>query len=138
MDDYETLSGCIQSEVLMTWAMCLSCGDIKGSALVPCSNCNAPATGNLALDIAFSDHRIPRETLRELGGIVRAIHRICEVDSLCFWSFLRYVSIHYPTILEIELKDDVKQDVANVLAHLEHPRMSLTHHPTEFSPAHSE
>ena len=110
----------------MTWAMCLNCGEIKGGALVPCSKCEAPATGNLALDIAFSDHRIPREKLLELGSIVSEIHRICKDESLCFWTFLQYVTLHHPSILEIDLKDEAKDAVESVLARLNVPSLSIT------------
>lgn len=74
----------------MTWAMCLKCGEIKGGALIPCSKCESPATGNLALDLAFSDHRMAREQLLELGLIVGEIHRVCEDESLCLWTLLQY------------------------------------------------
>jgi len=105
----------------MTWAMCLNCGDIKCGALIPCSTCDAPATGNIALDIAFSDHRIPRDKLLELGAVVGEIHRICEDRSLCLWTFLQYVSLHHPAILAIDLKDEAKDAVTNVLARLNIP-----------------
>src|SRR4051812_46741396 len=105
---YETFPECRLSEVLMTWAMCLNCGDIKCGALIPCSHCEAPATGNLALDLAFSDHRIPREKLLELGAVVGEIHRVCQDQSLCLWTFLQYVSLHHPKILAIDLKDETK------------------------------
>ena len=105
----------------MTWAMCLNCGDIKCGALIPCSTCDAPATGNIALDIAFSDHRIPREKLLELGAVVGEIHRVCEDRSLCLWTFLQYVSLHHPTILAIDLKDEAKDAVTNILARLNIP-----------------
>jgi hypothetical protein len=105
----------------MTWAMCLKCGDIKIGALVPCSKCEAPATGNIGLDILFSDHRIPREKLLELGSVVSEIHRICEDESLCLWTFLQYVTLHHPTILEIDLKEEAKDAVAGVLSRLNIP-----------------
>lgn len=123
---------CRQSEVLMTWAMCLNCGDIKGGALVPCSKCDAPATGNLALDIAFSDHRIPRDKLLELGSVVSEIHRICEDRSLCLWTFLQYVTLHHPSILEIDLKAEAKDAVEQVLSRLNVSPLSITS--SELSP----
>jgi hypothetical protein len=119
----------------MTWAMCLSCGEIKGGALIPCSKCEAPATGNLALDLAFSDHRTPREKLLELGLVVSEIHRICEDQALCLWTFLQYVTLHHPTILEIDLKDDAKDAVEKVLSRLNIPPLSVS--TGEFSPTSS-
>ncbi len=110
----------------MTWAMCLNCGDIKCGAMIPCSKCDAPATGNLALDIAFSDHRIPREKLVELGSIVSEIHRICADQSLCLWTFLQYVTLHHPSILEIDLKEEAKDAVQGVLARLNNPPLSIS------------
>lgn len=114
------------SEVRMTWAMCLNCGGIKCGALVPCDACSSPATGNLTLDIAFTDHRIPREKLLELGAVVSEIHRVCDDKSLCLWTFLQYVSLHHPAILEINLKDDAKQAAAGVLAQLQLTGVSST------------
>ncbi len=99
--------------------MCLNCGGIKCGALVPCDACASPATGNLTLDIAFTDHRIPREKLLELGAVVSEIHRVCEDRSLCLWTFLQYVSLHHPSILEVHLKEDAKQAAAGVLAQLQ-------------------
>ena len=110
----------------MTWAMCLNCGDIKGGALIPCSKCEAPATGNVALDIAFSDHRIPREKLLELGSIVSEIHRVCEDDSLCLWTFLQYVTLHHPSILEIDLKAEARDAVESVLSRMSIPPLTIT------------
>jgi hypothetical protein len=110
----------------MTWAMCLNCGDIKGGALIPCSKCEAPATGNLALDIAFSDHRIPREKLLELGSVVSEIHRICKDESLCLWTFLQYVTLHHPSILEINLEAEAKVAVAGVLSQLNTPPLTVS------------
>lgn len=109
----------------MTWAMCLNCGDIKGGALLPCSKCEAPATGNLALDIAFSDHRIPREKLLELGSVVSEIHRVCEDRSLCLCTFLQYVTLHHPSILEIDLKAEAKDAVERVLSQLRVSSLSI-------------
>ncbi len=109
----------------MTWAMCLNCGEIKGGALIPCSKCDAPATGNLALDIAFSDHRLSREKLLELGSVVSEIHRVCEDDSLCLWTFLQYITLHHPTILEIDLKAEAKDAVNRVLSRLNIPPLSI-------------
>ena len=119
----------------MTWAMCLSCGDIKCGALIPCSKCEAPATGNIALDIAFSDHRIPREKLLELGSVVSEIHRICDDESLCLWTFLQYVTLHHPAILEIDLKDQAKDAVENILARLKTPTLSVTSGELSSTPA---
>jgi hypothetical protein len=116
----------------MTWAMCLKCGDIKGGVFVPCSKCETPATGNLALDIAFSDHRIPREKLLELGSIVSEIHRICHDESICLWTFLQYVTLHHPSILEVDLKAEDKDAVERVLSRLNIPQLSVS--ASELSP----
>ena len=42
----------------MTQALCLHCGEIKFGALCPCPQCQADSTGNVDLDIAFSDFLI--------------------------------------------------------------------------------
>ena len=59
----------------MTWALCLTCGDVKFGAICPCPNCGVSSTGNMQLDIAFSDHHLSRRTLDELGAVVAEIGR---------------------------------------------------------------
>jgi hypothetical protein len=92
----------------------------------------------MALDIAFSDHRIPRERLLELGSVVTEIHRICEDESLCLWTFLQYVTLHHPSILEIDLKDEARDAVERVLSRLNIPPLSVTSSELSHTPSNSQ
>lgn len=77
----------------MTMALCLYCGDTKFGALIPCPNCKADSTGNMNLDIAFSEHPMSVATIEAFGEVVRAIRRVCEDDEMRFWAFASYRSI---------------------------------------------
>ena len=41
----------------MTQALCLSCGNTKFGAIVPCPDCRVASCGDMKTDIAFSDRR---------------------------------------------------------------------------------
>ncbi len=61
----------------------------------------------MGLDIAFSDHHYDVETLKEFGGIIRAIHSASDDPPTRFWAFMHYVSEHHPGILKVNLKPEV-------------------------------
>jgi hypothetical protein len=42
----------------MTWALCLNRGETKFGAIRPCRSCKTASTGDMSLDIAFSDHHV--------------------------------------------------------------------------------
>lgn len=105
----------------MTWALCLNCGETKFGALCPCPACQAGSTGDIALDIAFSDHHMSVETIREFGAVIRAIGLACDDDQLRFWSFIDFVSTHHPEILRVELAPDEAARCAEVLARAHPP-----------------
>jgi hypothetical protein len=109
----------------MTWAMCLNCGDIKFGAFVPCPRCQSASTGNAGLDVAFSDHRISKESLEQLCSIMRAIRQSSDDDELCFWTFIHYVATYHPSVLEVELKDEIRPRVESMLKELNLPVISL-------------
>lgn len=90
----------------MTWALCLNCGKVKFGAICPCFECGASSTGDMGLDIAFSDHHLSKESLEALGGVVAAIHQASDDKDLCFWSFIRYISVNHPSILGVELSPE--------------------------------
>jgi hypothetical protein len=100
----------------MTWALCLNCGETKFGAICPCPSCHVESTGDMSLDIAFSDHHLAVETLKEFGAVVRAIRRVCEEDELRFWSFISFVSSHHADILHVDLDPEVAGRCAEVLA----------------------
>jgi hypothetical protein len=105
----------------MTWALCLNCGETKFGALCPCPSCRSGSTGDVNLDIAFSDHHMALETLKEFGEVVRAISRVCDEEELRFWSFISFVSSHHPDILHVELAPEAAERCAEVLARANPP-----------------
>ncbi|HEY1381898.1 MAG TPA: hypothetical protein VGF55_34175 [Gemmataceae bacterium] len=90
----------------MTMALCFNCGHTKFGAICPCPECGVASTGDMNLDIVFSDHRMSVATLGAFGEVVRAIRRVCDDDQLRFWSFIRYVSVHHAEILGVEQPPD--------------------------------
>ena len=105
----------------MTLALCLNCGEIKFGAICPCPKCQVASTGDMRLDIAFSDHHLAVEKLEELGRVVKGIGAACDEDELRFWSFIRYVSDHEPEILRVDLKPEHAERVTSILARLRIP-----------------
>lgn len=109
----------------MTWALCLNCGEKKFGALCPCPSCQAASTGDVSLDIAFSDHNMAVETIEEFGEVVRAIRRACDDDELRFWSFISFVSSNHPEILRVQLAPEKASRCADVLARSDPPPVVL-------------
>ncbi len=109
----------------MTVALCLSCGSTKWGALCPCPACQAGPTGDFSLDVAFSDHRLSAATLEQFGAVIKAIATRTDDPELRFWSFIEYVSRNHPNILSVELKPEVREQVAAVLSGLEVPPVQV-------------
>ena len=109
----------------MTQALCLNCGETKFGALCPCPSCQAGPTGDINLDIAFSDHHIAVETIKDFGEVVRAIRRECDDDGLRFWSFIAFVSSHHPEILQVDLDPEISARCADVLERADPPLVAV-------------
>lgn len=109
----------------MTKALCFHCGEVKFGAICPCPSCGTASTGDMSLDIAFSDHRMDVQTLEEFGEVVRAIEKVEGDPRLKFWAFIEYVSQHHPTILHVELKPEVKADIEQLLEGVVLPEVTL-------------
>lgn len=109
----------------MTWALCLNCGETKFGAICPCTRCNVSSSGDMNLDIAFSDHRIAKESLEDLGQVIAAIHSVSTDDDLCFWTFIRYISIHHNEILGVNLAPDVQAACDGLLDQINVPDFVL-------------
>ncbi len=109
----------------MTWALCLNCGELKFGAFCECEQCGISSTGDMQLDIAFSDHFYEVETLKELGSVVKEIHTHSEDPVTCFWAFISYVSSNHPTILSAELSGDIKIKVEELLRQCTMPSVTL-------------
>jgi hypothetical protein len=115
----------------MTWALCLNCGEVKFGAICPCPKCQVSSTGDMQLDIAFSDHHLGRQSLEQLGAVVAAIHRVSSDEQLCFWTVIRYISLHHPTILGVNLDPDIQGKCDALLAQVALPSVSLHPSPRE-------
>lgn len=113
----------------MTMALCFNCGHTKFGAICPCPECNIASTGDMNLDIAFSDHRMSIDTLRAFGEVIRAIRRVCDDDQLRFWSFIWYVSIHHPDVLGVNLPPEQQAACDEVLTRANPPLVSIEDSP---------
>lgn len=87
----------------MTMALCFNCGHTKFGAICPCPECGTSSTGNMNLDINFSDHRLSVATIGAFGGVIRALRAVCPDDKDRFWAFIHYVSTAHPSILRVEV-----------------------------------
>ena len=109
----------------MTYALCFNCGDTKFGTLNPCPSCSAPATGDINLDIAFSDHHISKDSLEKLGAVVAAIKTQSDDQELCFWTFIHYVSVNHPSVLGVNLKPELQDRAETLLDGLTLPEFIL-------------
>lgn len=109
----------------MTWALCFKCGNTKFGAICPCPECGVSSTGDMGLDIAFSDHRMTEESLKQFGDVVRAIRRVCDDDELCFWTFIHYVSTEHSSILGVEMPAERARRCAEILAQAKPPPVQV-------------
>ncbi len=113
----------------MTMALCFNCGHTKFGAICPCPECSFASTGDMNLDIAFSDHRMSIDTLAGFGEVVRAIRQVCDDDQLRFWSFIRYVSVHHPDVLGVSQPPKQQAACDEVLARANPPPVSVEESP---------
>jgi hypothetical protein len=109
----------------MTMALCFNCGHTKFGALCPCPECNVASTGDMNLDIAFSDHHMSVATIGAFGEVVRAIRRVCEDDQLRFWSFIRFVSVHHGDILGVQMPPEQAAECDAVLVRAQPPPVTV-------------
>ena len=109
----------------MTWALCFNCGATKFGALCPCPECAFASTGDMNLDIAFSDHRLSESTLKAFGTVVASIRRVCDDDQLRFWSFIHYVSTRHPALLGVNLPAEQRERCEAVVARANPPPITV-------------
>lgn len=109
----------------MTMALCFNCGYTKFGAIVPCPECTVASTGDINLDITFSDHRMSVATIGAFGEVVRAIRRVCEDDQLRFWSFIRFVSLHHNDILGVQMPPEQQAECDAVLGRAQPPPVTV-------------
>lgn len=109
----------------MTWALCFNCGATKFGAICPCPECESASTGDMNLDIAFSDHRLSEDTLKAFGAVVASIRRVCDDDQLRFWSFIHYVSTRHPEILGVNMPAEQRDRCEAVVARVNPPPVTV-------------
>jgi hypothetical protein len=85
----------------MTKALCLFCGGSKFGALNPCPDCQSGSTGNMNLDILFSDHHLHSDTIDQLGQVIKTINVATQDADLRQQSFLVYVSENHPGVWQV-------------------------------------
>src|ERR1022692_1313994 len=100
----------------MTLALCLNCGATKFGAICPCPECKFGPTGDMNLDIAFSDHRMSKATLQAFGEVIRSIRKVCNDDRLRFWTFIYWVSTSHSTVIGVNLPAEQQKQYAEILA----------------------
>lgn len=105
----------------MTVALCLSCGEIKFGALNSCIACGASPSGNMDLDILFTDHYYDQTTLKEFGAVIAVIGTKILDRKLKFWAFLNHISDHYPEVLTIKLEPETRSKIQSVLRNVDLP-----------------
>ena len=106
-------------------ALCFHCGHTKFGAICPCPECGVASTGDMTLDIAFSDHRLSVATLGAFGEVVRAIRRACDDDRLRFWSFVRFVAVRHGDLLSVRMPPERAAECDAVLARADPPPVAV-------------
>lgn len=109
----------------MTWALCFNCGEVKFGAICPCPKCEVESTGDINLDIVFSDHNMTKSTLEDFGRVVKVIRSQSNDDDLCFWAFIRYVSVHHSSILCSNLDPELEDECDDLLSRVELPKVTI-------------
>lgn len=109
----------------MTMALCFSCGDVKFGAICPCSKCGVNSTGDMGLDILFSDHNMAVSTLEQFGLVVKLINSNVENPPIRFWAFMQYVSVNHSDLLSIGLPGDIADQVTSLYERLEFPPVEM-------------
>jgi hypothetical protein len=100
----------------MTVALCLYCGESKFGALNPCPYCDKRGSGNLKLDLTFSDHYISHSDIETLGSVIKRIRAVCPDDQKRYNAFFHFVACSNPTFLQTTLNIDERSAADIVLA----------------------
>ena len=93
----------------MTMALCLNCGETKFGAICPCPKCMVSSSGDMQLDIVFSDHHVAITTLKGLGQVIQSIREISDDDQSRFWAFIHYVATRHPDLLGVRMPEEEQQ-----------------------------
>jgi hypothetical protein len=109
----------------MSLALCFNCGNVKFGALCECEECGTGSTGNVDLDILFSDWNYCEEVLEKFGNVIVQIHRHTDNQRLVFLTFLRFVSNEYPGIVNINVDGETLDEIEKILEKLEIERFEI-------------
>jgi hypothetical protein len=109
----------------MTLALCFNCGATKLGAICPCPKCEFASTGDMNLDIVFSDHNLSVATLEAFGAVVASIRRVCDDDQLRFWSFIHYISTTHSEILGVNMPEDLRERCEAVVSRANPPLVTV-------------
>jgi len=93
----------------MTMALCFNCGNIKFGALTSCDECGYDPNNELLRDVSirFSDWFLNDDDFNLYSSVIKQIHLSCHENDLCLWTFLRFMSVNYPSILSVDMSVDL-------------------------------
>jgi hypothetical protein len=77
------------------------------------------------MDIAFSDHVIKLPTIKAFGAVIKALRGVCDDEDLRFWAFIRYLSVHHPDILRVELSEAEERTFDEILSRTPLPVVTI-------------
>lgn len=109
----------------MTAALCLHCGEIKFGAICQCPVCGGGSTGDIGIDVAFSDHRIGRRSLESFGALIKQLRAAAQDDDLSACAFLWYISENHPEILTVTFPSEVLERVQRFVEGLSLPKIAI-------------
>lgn len=109
----------------MSLALCFNCGNVKFGTLCECDKCGIASTGNIDLDILFSDWNFSQEVLAKFGNIVVQIQKGTNDKTIVFWTFLKFISNEYPNVLSIDIDESISNEVQAQLSKLKLERFEI-------------
>ncbi|MBE0515440.1 MULTISPECIES: hypothetical protein [Sulfurimonas] len=109
----------------MSLALCFNCGNVKFGALCECDKCGIASTGDMDLDILFSDWHFSEDVLSKFGNVIVQIQQNTNDKNLAFWTFLKFISNEYPKILSIDVDERLVNEVEQILAELQIERFEI-------------
>jgi len=115
----------------VTIALCLNCGKIKIGALCPCPGCGLSSSGDVDLDLLFSDHHLTPESLSQLGRVIGNIRSSTTDDELFSSTVLHFVQLQNPNLLTCDVESSQLKEVKRLLASLNFPPVMLAESETE-------
>jgi parallel beta-helix repeat protein len=115
----------------VTIALCLNCGKIKIGALCPCPCCGLSSSGDVDLDLLFSDHHLTPESLSQLGQVIGNIRSSTTDDELFSSAVLHFVQLQNPNLLTYDIESSQLKQVKRLLASLNLQPVTLVASETE-------